>query len=84
MTRLIKPDISYPDRYFSGYRPSWSQHGSLYISDQHAGIFARTESLDGWQTPGDTLKLFEMAYYAGDAILEIGMYSGRSAIVEIL
>lgn len=33
---------------------------------------------------GDTYKLYEMGYHAGDVILEIGTYGGKSAVVEIL
>ena len=33
--------------------------------------------------PGDTYKIYEMAHYCGDIILEIGKFSGRSAVVAV-
>ncbi len=64
------------------YRPSWSGADS-FLSEEHAQIFDKTSSLPGWQTPGDSFKLYEMGYYAGDVILEIGTFGGRSATVEL-
>ncbi len=40
--------------------------------------------MPGWQAEHDSFKLFEMGYYCGDVILEIGVYSGRSAAVSLL
>lgn len=66
------------------HRPSWPVGGdSPFISEEHAQIFARTAAMEGWQTPGDSFKLYEMAYHAGDVILEIGTFGGRSATVEL-
>ena len=64
------------------YRPSWPGHES-FISGQHAQIFEQTSQLPGWQTPGDSFKLYEMGYHAGDVILEIGTFGGRSATVGL-
>lgn len=55
-----------------------------YINEEHRGVFARTQHLPGWQDPGDTDKLYELGYHHGDRILEIGVYGGRSAVVELL
>ena len=33
--------------------------------------------------PGDAYKLYEMAYHAGDIILEIGTYCGKSAVIAL-
>ncbi len=33
--------------------------------------------------PGDSYKIYEMAHYCGDVILEIGTFSGRSAVVAV-
>jgi hypothetical protein len=82
------PALSYP---FNGemdsvttdvYRPSWPGAAS-FLSEEHAQIFAQTAQLPGWQTPGDSFKLFEMGYHAGDVILEIGTFGGRSATVSL-
>jgi hypothetical protein len=42
-----------------------------------------TRNIPGWQMDGDAFKLFELGYYAGDVILELGVYGGRSAVVEL-
>ncbi len=64
------------------HRPSWPAEGP-FINEEHAKIFETTAALPGWQTPGDSFKLYEMAYHAGDVILEIGTFGGRSATVEL-
>lgn len=86
-TGLNPPTLTYPrdeiaDIDSDRHRPSWlgADH---FISEEHAGIFARTAALPGWQTPGDTFKLYEMGYHAGDVILEIGPFGGRSATVSL-
>jgi hypothetical protein len=63
--------------------PSWSANPG-YVNQGHRKIFDQTKDIPGWQVPGDSYKLYEMGYFAGDVILEIGVYSGRSAIVELL
>lgn len=79
---LCPPDVS-RDSYVDGaYRPSWS--GSThYLNDEHAGIWQATQHLQGWQLPADSEKLYEMAFHSGSIILEIGMFAGRSAVVEL-
>jgi hypothetical protein len=64
------------------HRPSWPG-AEMYISEEHSRIFDLTSALPGWQMPGDSEKLYEMGYHAGDVILEIGTYGGRSATVEL-
>lgn len=54
-----------------------------YINPEHSEIFEKTKEIPGWQAPGDSYKLYEMAYHTGDVILEIGTYGGRSAVVEL-
>ena len=54
-----------------------------YRTPEHELIFDQTKHIPGWQEPGDSFKLYEMAYEFGDVILEIGTYGGRSAIVEL-
>ena len=64
------------------YRPSWPG-ADTFISEQHARIFEQTSQLPGWQTPGDSFKLYEMGFNVGDVILEIGTFGGRSATVTL-
>lgn len=78
----ITPDISYAERNIKASRPSWSRNRG-YVNALHRTIYAETRDLQGWQEEGDTYKLFEMGYFAGDVILEIGTYAGRSAVVEL-
>ena len=82
------PTVSYPyieaedaienDRH----RPSWPADGT-FISAEHAQIHAQTAEMRGWQMPGDSFKLYEMGYHAGDVILEIGTFAGRSAFLAL-
>ena len=76
------PDKFYDDRQSNSMRPSWSLNEG-YLSQLHRNIYSLTSGLDGWQQEADAYKLFEMGYFAGDAILEIGTYAGRSAVVEL-
>ena len=65
------------------HRPSWPISGT-FVSEEHTRIFDLTSMYPGWQAPGDTYKLYEMGYHAGDVILEIGTYGGRSATAILL
>ena len=67
------------------HRPSWPgpEADAPFLSAEHRAIFDRTAELPGWQTPGDSFKLYEMGYHAGDVILEIGTFGGRSATVAL-
>ncbi|MSU45588.1 MAG: glycosyltransferase [Lacunisphaera sp.] len=82
------PTIAYPldetenSQQAGRHRPSWPG-AETFISEEHAQIFEKTSRLPGWQTPADSFKLYEMAYYAGDVILEIGTFGGRSATIEL-
>lgn len=77
------PDLRYCDVTNSSCRPSWSSN-THYVNEEHKEIFQRTQDMLGWQAEGDTYKLYEMAHFCGDVILEIGMYAGRSAYVELM
>ena len=79
---MASPDISYP-RTHKQILPSWSGT-ERFLNAEHEKICELTESIAGWQSQGDAYKLYEMAYHAGDVILEIGTYSGKSAVIEIL
>jgi hypothetical protein len=81
-TPAIGPDLD-QSKYSDGeIRPSWSRP-DLYVDPGHRSIFERTDNIPGWQMPGDTYKIYELAHYCGDVILEIGTFSGRSAVVAV-
>ena len=79
---LTPPDVLLPIRADAPFARSWSA-GDGYLSDEHRTIHAATRDLPGWQDPADSEKLYEMAYHSGAAILEVGVYGGRSAVVEL-
>jgi len=87
-TGHVPPTLAYPfdevrdTAAFHEHHPSWPG-AAAFLTEEHAQIFAKTAELPGWQTPGDSFKLYEMAYHAGDVILEIGTFGGRSATVEL-
>lgn len=54
-----------------------------FLTSEHEDIFNQTKHIPGWQEPGDSFKLYDMAYTAGEVILEIGTFGGRSAVVEL-
>lgn len=76
------PDISYP-RAQRIIVPSWSGT-QKYLTPEHEKISVLTKNIEGWLVEGDAYKLYEMGYHAGDVILEIGAYAGKSAVIEIL
>ena len=78
------PDIAYHERHPAGEvaRPSWSANPG-YVNDGHRTVYDETKDIPGWQMPADAHKLYEMAYFAGDVILDLGAFGGRSAVVEL-
>jgi hypothetical protein len=82
------PTLAYPlDETHDGkttecHRPSWPGTEG-YLTPEHAGIYDQTQGLPGWQMPGDSFKLYEMGWHAGDVILEIGTFGGRSATIAL-
>lgn len=79
---MTRPDRKYADRTDTSIRPSWSANPG-FLNDAHRRVYEETKDLPGWQMEADSHKLFEMAYFAGDTILEIGTYGGRSCVVEL-
>lgn len=76
------PEIVWNEASGNIFKPSW-HYKSEFINEEHARIWHTTKDLPGWQDVPDSLKLYEMAYFNGASILEIGVYGGRSAIVEL-
>ncbi len=81
--RITPPDIAWTANDGLTYKPSWKRE-SEFISPEHAAIWDKTQHLPGWQDVEDSQKLYEMAWYNGQVFLEIGVFGGRSAAVEIL
>jgi len=79
---ISTPDKAYPGRGDCSAKPSWSSYDD-FINQEHREIFDQVKDISGFQMFADTYKLYEMAYFSGDSILEVGVYSGKSAIVEI-
>lgn len=79
---VVTPDLHYPDRLDRSIRPSWSANPG-YVNEGHRRVFEETKDIPGWQVEADSYKLYEMAYFAGDVILELGVFGGRSAVVEL-
>ncbi|MFM9994340.1 MAG: glycosyltransferase [Phycisphaerales bacterium] len=82
MPIIDPPDAPRPVEQGRGYAPSWAG-AEGYLSDEHRAIHGTTKNLPGWQDPADSEKLYELAYRCGGVILEIGVYGGRSAVVEL-
>lgn len=78
----ITPQKIYDDRKDASIRPSWNKNKG-YVNEEHRNIFQQTKDIPGWQMEGDSYKLYEMGYFAGDIILEIGTFGGRSAVIEL-
>lgn len=78
------PDLSYDERVHVPRvdRPSWSRNPG-YLDDGHRTVYDETKDIPGWQLPGDAYKLYEIARFAGDVVLDLGAYGGRSAVVEL-
>jgi len=82
MPKISPPTIVNPDREGFGHLPSWPGCEG-FVNDEHRGIYEATKDLPGWQDPPDSQKLYEMAFRSGAVILEIGVFGGRSAVVEV-
>ncbi len=81
--KIHTPDRTYPGREDVSVRPSWSLNDG-FLNNEHREIFERTIDIPGFHTHDDSYKLYEMAYYSGDTILEVGTYSGKSAVIELM
>ncbi|MCH9058516.1 MAG: glycosyltransferase [Planctomycetes bacterium] len=81
MPTISPPDIAY-DTSENSYRPSWSEQPG-YINSEHEQIFEATKHIPGFQDPADSEKLYEVAYHCGAIMLEIGVFGGRSAVVQL-
>lgn len=80
--RIKQAELVYGHGEGNDYRPSWACQ-QRFLNEEHARIWEATKDLPGWQDAADSQKLYEMAFHNGAVILEIGVYGGRSAVVEI-
>jgi predicted O-methyltransferase YrrM len=69
----------YADKQDRAYLPSYDWGGEV-LSDRHRRIADAVWDVPGWLSPQDAMKLYELAFFAPGAILEVGTYCGRSAI----
>ena len=82
MIEIRPPQIVRADRPGFVHLPSWPDTPE-FLNEEHRGIWEATRDLPGWQDPADSQKLYELAYHNGAVILEIGVFGGRSAVVEL-
>lgn len=84
MIRVTGPDIEYDERAHDPEvaRPSWSANPG-YLDEGHRAVYGETKDIPGWQMEHDTYKLYEVAHFAGDVILDLGAYGGRSSVVAL-
>jgi glycosyltransferase involved in cell wall biosynthesis len=82
MSSIKPPDLVQGARKDFVYAPSWSASGG-YVNEEHRRIYEETTHYPGWQDPADSEKLYELAWHNGSVILEIGVFGGRSAVVEL-
>jgi hypothetical protein len=59
-----------------------------FINQQHRGLISSIDAngmidigLEGWLLPADALKLYELVYFCGGDVLELGTYRGLSASI---
>jgi Methyltransferase domain len=78
------PDIAYDGRTHDPQvvRPSWSANPG-YLNAGHRSVYGETKDIPGWQMEHDTYKLYEVAHFAGDVILDLGAFGGRSSVVAL-
>jgi glycosyltransferase involved in cell wall biosynthesis len=82
-TTLEPPMIVQPDAPGHPFRPTWHS-AAEFLGDEHRRIHELTADLPGWQDPADSQKLYEMGFRRGEVMLEIGVFGGRSAAVQIM
>ncbi len=80
--RIAKIELLWGPEQGNDYRPSWKRT-ETFLNPAHQSIWEKTKDLPGWQDPEDSQKLYELGFYCGDVILEIGVFGGRSAVPEL-
>lgn len=82
MAKITPPTLAYPLDGRHAYRPSYPGFDA-FINEEHRGIHEFNKAFSGWLDPGDSFKLYELAFHSGQVILEIGVFAGRSAATEL-
>ena len=88
-TRLTLRQTAWDRRFRMVYRKTYPFEGR-YIDARHRQFTTcprRRGMIDigipGWLLPADALKLYEMVYFCGGDVLELGTYRGLSATVAL-
>lgn len=87
-TFLSLKEVTDVDRRFAmPYRKTYEFAGD-FINRQHAELVSNLQpngmidlGIEGWLLPADALKLYELAYFCGGDILELGTYQGLSTSI---
>ena len=88
-SRLTLDDTATDRRFAMPYRKTWDFAGER-IDERHR-LLGEAPLVDGmidvgvpgWLLPADALKLYEMVFFSGGDILELGTYRGLSATVSL-
>ena len=88
-SRLTLEQTAIDQRFVMPYRKTW-EFGGDYIDERHR-LLGETALVDGmidvgvpgWLLPADALKLYEMVFFCGGDVLELGTYRGLSAMVSL-
>ncbi len=86
-TFLTLKNTAVERRFDMPYLKTWAYPGD-YLNHYHHNLTAKLHpsgmidiGIEGWLLPADAMKLYEMAYFCGGDILELGAYRGLSATV---
>jgi predicted O-methyltransferase YrrM len=86
-TFLTLDETAVDRRFRMPYLKTYAYPGE-FINRQHATLVSNLApsgmidiGVDGWLLPADALKLYELAYFCGGDVLELGTYSGLSTSV---
>ena len=86
-TFLTLEETARDRRFRMPFRKTYPYRG-VYIDAGHRELVARERAdrminrgIEGWLLPADALKLYELAYFCGGDVLELGTYRGLSASV---
>lgn len=74
------PDLVYPEDRRLLYEPSWTR-ADQFINAEHGKLVRDCEPCD--RAGVSDFKLYEIGFYSGSSILEIGISDGRSAAVML-
>jgi predicted O-methyltransferase YrrM len=62
------------------YRPSYD-FGGEFLGPAHRAAATAVKGIPGWLRDEDVLKLYELAWFAGGPLVEIGSHRGKSTLV---